>query len=68
MPDKILNQIFAGRHPIYEIVEPATRPGNIIIRVVDDHEKQFELPKGTLGILADMLNKIYEEHTLKKKS
>lgn len=56
MPE-IVRQIFAGRHPVYDIVKSADG-GTITIRHSEDHTKKIELIASVVGTLINTLQEI----------
>jgi len=58
MSEKVLNTIYAGSTPAYEIIQPLDKPSLIIIRSVDDKENSILLFKSMLPILIKMLDAV----------
>jgi hypothetical protein len=57
MPEKLLNTIFAGTRPVYEIVE--SEDGlTITVRSADSPDNQLRMIRTAVGTLADALRKI----------
>jgi hypothetical protein len=56
MPE-IVHQIFAGRHPVYEVVKSADG-STITIRLSEDHTKKIDLIPSVIGTLINTLQKI----------
>jgi hypothetical protein len=56
MPE-IMRQIFAGRHPVYDIVKSADGL-TITIRSTEDHSKKIDLISSVVGTLVRTLQEI----------
>lgn len=55
MPETV-HQIFAGRHPVYDVVKSADGM-TITIRMSEDHSKKIDLIPSVVGTLIEVLQK-----------
>ena len=56
MPE-IVHQIFAGSHPVYEVVKSADGV-TVTIRSAEDHNKKIDLISSVVGTLINTLQKV----------
>jgi len=57
MPEKILNTVYAGSTPVYEVVE--SEDGlTITVRSADSPDNQLRMIRTAVGTVADALRKI----------
>jgi hypothetical protein len=56
MPE-IVHQIFAGSHPVYEVVKSADGL-TVTIRSAEDHNKKIDLISSVVGTLINTLQKV----------
>jgi hypothetical protein len=57
MPERLLNTIFAGARPVYEIVE-STDGLTITVRSAESPDNQLRMIRTACGALAEALKKI----------
>ena len=57
MSEKVIDIIYAGSTPVYEIVEDEKR-GDIIFRLHEKPEESFSIPKTAIPELIRILNTI----------
>jgi hypothetical protein len=57
MPEKILNTIYAGSRPVYEIAESADGL-TITVRSAESPDNQLRIIRTAVGVVADALMKI----------
>jgi hypothetical protein len=57
MPETLLNTIYAGEQPVYEIVE-SEDGRTITVRSADSPDNQLRMIRTAVGTLADALRKV----------
>jgi hypothetical protein len=62
MTERLLKTIYAGKDPIYEILEDDQYPDSIILRHAEEPEKHIVIFKSALHIFVQNMNDVLQKY------